>query len=69
MLCFEEVLGKCVLSVFDMTSVFFRECFLALCMFMRRNASALGTAKPAVLLSGVATPRAEGSGGEAETGV
>ncbi len=27
-------------------------------MFMRRGASALGTAKPAVLLSGVATPRA-----------
>gem|GEM_PF-3136168 len=28
-------------------------------MFMRRGASALGTAKPAVLLSDVATPRTE----------
>ena len=37
---------------------FFRECFLALCMFMRRGVSALGTAESAVLLSGVATPRA-----------
>jgi murein endopeptidase len=46
------------LSVFGITSVFFRECFLALCMFMRRGASALRTAKPAVLLSDVATPRA-----------
>jgi len=25
MVCFEEVLGECVLSVFDITSVFFRE--------------------------------------------
>ena len=25
MLCFEEVLGMCVLSVFGITSVFFRE--------------------------------------------
>jgi len=30
---------------------------LALCMLMHRGASALGTAKPAVLPSGVATPR------------
>ena len=30
----------------------------ALCMFMHRNASALWTAKPVVLLFGVATPRA-----------
>ncbi len=25
MVCFEEVLGRCVLSVFGITSVFFRE--------------------------------------------
>ncbi len=52
--CFEKVLGKCVLSLFGITSVFFRECFLALCMFMRRGASALGTAEPVVLLSDAA---------------
>lgn len=36
---------------------FLESIFLALCMFMRRGASALGTGKPAVLLFGVATPR------------
>ncbi len=37
---------------------FLESIYLALCMFVRRGASALGTAKPAVLLFGVATPRA-----------
>jgi hypothetical protein len=47
MLCFEEVLGRCVLSVFGITSVFFRE-YLCVVYVVHIGAGSGGASRVAV---------------------